>query len=86
MDARKTSLDQAAGLKLARSMKTVVACKGKKVTHWDMRKDAPGDAELAKALIGPSGNLRAPALITGDTLVVGFNEESYREYLVAKKG
>ena len=28
-------------------------------------------------MIGPSGNLRAPTLRVGTTLVVGFNDEMY---------
>ena len=36
--------------------------------------------ELA-VLLGPTGNLRAPAAVVGKTLVVGFNEEVYREAL-----
>jgi hypothetical protein len=41
-----------------------------------MQKDAvPGDAELKKLIIGPSGNLRAPTLRVGDRLFIGFNAE-----------
>ena len=32
-------------------------------------------------VIGPTGNLRAPTARIGKTLVVGFNEEMYRELL-----
>ena len=32
-------------------------------------------------LMGPTGNLRAPTLRIGDTLVVGFSEETYKEWL-----
>ncbi len=28
-------------------------------------------------MLGPTGNLRAPTLRTGKTVVVGFNDESY---------
>jgi hypothetical protein len=33
---------------------------------------------LYEHLIGPTGNLRAPALRLGRTLVVGFNEERWK--------
>jgi hypothetical protein len=33
------------------------------------------------SVLGPTGNLRAPALRTGKTLLVGFNEEAYRQIL-----
>ena len=29
---------------------------------------------------GPTGNLRAPTLRKGTTLLVGFNEETYQEH------
>ena len=33
--------------------------------------------EREKLVLGPSGKLRAPALIVGDALVVGFHPEVY---------
>jgi len=39
------------------------------------------DDEIAALIIGPSGNLRAPAFITGKRLVIGFEEGAYREVL-----
>ena len=51
--------------------------KGKKVLVFDMKKDPPAPAELAKAVLGPSGNLRAPTAKVGKTFVVGFNDEAY---------
>jgi len=47
------------------------------VQTFDMKKNPPGDAELLKAILGPTGNLRAPAIRKGKTLYVGFNEEAY---------
>lgn len=43
---------------------------------------APRDAgfaadELQRVAIGPSGNLRAPALRMGTTWVIGFHEAAY---------
>jgi hypothetical protein len=32
-------------------------------------------------MLGPTGNLRAPTLRVGRTLVVGFDEETYRKVL-----
>jgi hypothetical protein len=32
-------------------------------------------------MLGPTGNLRAPTLRAGRTLVVGFDEEAYRKVL-----
>ncbi len=57
----------------------VVVAKGKKVVTFDMAKDPPSKAELEKHVLGPTGNLRAPAIRTGKTWLVGFNEEAYGE-------
>ena len=57
----------------------IVVAKGKKVLTFDMKKDPPSNAELAKAVIGPSGNLRAPTIQTGKTWLVGFHEEAFGE-------
>jgi len=46
-----------------------------------MRKNAPDDDTLLAHMLGPTGNLRAPTLRVGKTLIVGFNEEVYRNAL-----
>ena len=60
-------------------MNDIFAAKGKRVTHINMKKDKPDAATLSKLLLGPTGNLRAPALRKGKTLVVGFDEETYQK-------
>ena len=40
----------------------------------------PPLAELAKATLGPSGNLRAPTLKLGDDWIVGFGQEAWDAY------
>lgn len=57
------------------------ASKGKKVVHVDLKKEKPGKETLLKLLLGPSGNLRAPTLRVGRTLLVGFDEATYSEVL-----
>ena len=44
-----------------------------------MTTDPPDKDTLLSHLLGPTGNLRAPAIRKGKTLYVGFNEEAYRE-------
>ena len=41
----------------------------------------PDRATLLGLLLGPSGNLRAPTLRKGRTLLVGFDEPTYRAIL-----
>jgi hypothetical protein len=79
VDAAKDRRGRAQALKLARSAGRVVAARGKKVVVFDMTNDAPDDDTLAAHLLGPSGNLKAPTLRIGDTLLVGFGEEAYRQ-------
>lgn len=80
VDARKETITAQNGLKLARTVDEIRVAKGNAVTKIDMKKGAPGDAELSKLIIGPTGNLRAPSLKHGKTLVVGFNDQLYGEF------
>ena len=78
VDATKKRFGRDEALKLAKAADRVVAGKGNKVVVFDMKK-APPDDELAAVLLGPSGNLKAPTLRVGRTLLVGFSEAAYRE-------
>ena len=60
-------------------MTTLVVAKGKKVTRVDLKKDRPDDETLAAMMLGPTGNLRAPTMKIGKTVLVGFNDELYEE-------
>ena len=79
VNAKKATLGETEALDLANSVNKIYAAKGKKVVQFDMKKDPPNDDELKKVLLGPTGNLRAPTLRTGKTLVVGFDEETYKQ-------
>ena len=61
-------------LELARSAGKIWAAKGKKLVAFDM-KDEPTDDDLAKAILGPTGNLRAPTIRRGKKMFVGFHAE-----------
>lgn len=47
----------------------------------DLKKEAPDDATLLALLLGPTGNLRAPTIRVGRTLMVGFDEVEYDKLL-----
>lgn len=68
-------------LALARKAKAVVATRGKQVVTLD---HTASDDELLAVLLGPTGNLRAPAAVVGDTLLVGFSPDVYAELLGGK--
>lgn len=59
----------------------IVISRGQKVERWELGSAAVANEELAGHLLGPTGNLRAPTLRIGTTLVVGFHEPTYREVL-----
>ena len=63
---------------LLKGIHDLYAAKGKKVVHFDFKKDKPAKDELLTAMLGPTGNLRAPTLRVGKTLLIGFNEEMYQ--------
>jgi hypothetical protein len=68
-------------LALARSVERIVVAKGKKVVTFDMKGDPPDEETLLAHLLGPTGNLRAPTLRHGKTLLVGFSDAAYQEVL-----
>jgi hypothetical protein len=55
--------------------------KGKKVVTIDMKAAPPDDDTLATHMLGPTGNLRAPTIKHGSTVLVGFSEEAYQDVL-----
>jgi arsenate reductase-like glutaredoxin family protein len=81
VDAKKTTLKEAEALALVREVDEIYASKGKQVVHLDLRKEKPDKAALLRLLLGPTGNLRAPTLRKGRTLLVGFDEVSYTAVL-----
>jgi arsenate reductase-like glutaredoxin family protein len=82
VDANKVRLGRGEAVALARSRaKKVVTGRGKNLVTIDLAKDAPDDDTLAGLLLGPTGNLKAPTLLVGKTLLVGFNEAAYGHYL-----
>lgn len=81
VDAKKSRFGRDEALRLAHSAEHVYVAKGKHVRHFNMRKAPPTDDELAAALLGPTGNLRAPTIRRGKSLFVGFQEAMFREHL-----
>jgi hypothetical protein len=81
VNAAKERKGRDEALKLARAAARVVVARGKKVVSFDMTRQPPDDDTLAAYLLGPTGNLKAPTLRVGDTLLVGFGEAAYQEVL-----
>lgn len=60
---------------LLRNASKLIVAKGKKLSEFKLRPTAT--AEAVQAMLGPTGNLRAPTLRIGKTLMVGYNEEAF---------
>jgi arsenate reductase-like glutaredoxin family protein len=79
IDARKVRYGDSDAVELLDGKSTLLVAKGKKVTKVDLRKDRPEDTALVGMMLGPTGNLRAPTLVVGKKVIVGFNEDLYAE-------
>ncbi len=55
----------------------LIVVKGKKVDEW--KPAGRADSAAVAAMLGPTGNLRAPTIRVGKTMVVGFSDEVYSE-------
>ncbi|MEZ4488912.1 MAG: ArsC family (seleno)protein [Cyanobacteriota/Melainabacteria group bacterium] len=83
VNAKKERLGAKEALDLTDSVKDLYVSKGKKVIHLDLADNSkkPGDDELVNLMLGPTGNLRAPTVKVGKTMIVGFNDEAYQQVL-----
>jgi len=75
--SRKLGRDDA--IRLAGAASRVIVAKGKSVVGFD---GGAGASEACiDAMLGPTGNLRAPTLVAGRTVLVGFDEGTWRSIL-----
>lgn len=81
VDARKATLREKEALALLGGVDEIYASKGKQVVRLDLTKDKADAATIKGLLLGPTGNLRAPTLRKGRTLIVGFDEATYGKLL-----
>ncbi len=81
VDARRTKLTLPDAQALLDGMEELIAAKGKRVERVDLRAGRPDKATLERLMLGPTGNLRAPTLKVGRTLLVGFDEATYKAVL-----
>ncbi len=75
--SRKLSRKDAAAI--AKQASLVVVAKGKKVSEF--KPGGKAGKELVDAMLGPTGNLRAPTIRAGKTVLVGFNDDVFAERL-----
>ena len=72
-------LSEADARELMKAASTLHVAKGKKLSEFKL--GAKPDAEAVAAMLGPTGNLRAPTIVRGKTLIVGFNEDLFTKLL-----
>jgi arsenate reductase-like glutaredoxin family protein len=81
VNAKSAALGKDEALKLAASANEIYASKGTKTVHLDLKKEKPSSDRIASIMLGPTGNLRAPTVKIGKTLIIGFDEETYNRLL-----
>ncbi len=62
---------------MAKAATTVFVAKGKKVSEF--KPAGKASAEVVAAMLGPTGNLRAPTIRKGKTVIVGYNDELFAQ-------
>jgi hypothetical protein len=67
-----------------RGVRRVVSSRGRSIQSATRQRgrDAEFLAAVKPLVIGPTGNLRAPTLLAGDLMIVGFHEDVYRQELL----
>ncbi len=76
---KKLKLEDA--LSLLAGMDELIVAKGKRVERLDLRAGRPDRQTVARLMLGPTGNLRAPTLRVGHRILVGFDEGVYKSVL-----
>jgi arsenate reductase-like glutaredoxin family protein len=69
-------LGEAEARKLIAAADQIRIAKGSKLEAFTGQDEA---GQFVSSMLGSTGNLRAPTIVVGSMLVVGFNEEVYRE-------
>ena len=62
---------------MAKSASRVFVAKGKKISEF--KPGGKASAEIVSAMLGPTGNLRAPTIRKGKTVVVGYNDDLFEQ-------
>lgn len=78
--AASAKLGKSDAAAMAKAASKVIVAKGKKLSEW--KPGGKAGADVVAAMLGPTGNLRAPTIRRGKTVLVGFNEEAYAKALL----
>ena len=69
-------------IKLLKGVKRLYISKGTKSQQYDISVEDTNIDEIVALMLGPTGNLRAPTLVCGENVLVGFNADTYSEVLL----
>jgi arsenate reductase-like glutaredoxin family protein len=81
VNAKKERIGDEGAIALLDGIKTLWVMRGQKVQSFDLVKERPDDEALIKVMLGPTGNLRAPTIRKGKTLLVGFHGDTFADLL-----
>src|SRR5262245_28537576 len=76
-DAKQDPVPRQRALELVAQARHLHSARGKSIANIDLRKEPPDEETLAKLVLRPEGDLRAPTLRLGTALIVGFHPEMY---------
>lgn len=78
-DARKEALAGEEVWDLFAGVKEIVVARGTKYLSFDPHQNSKED--ILKQILGRTATLRAPTLLIGDRLLVGYSDAMYAHYL-----
>ena len=78
---RSSTLKEAEAKALVGQVERIISARGKSVISLDLHSANPDWPDTRRLLMGPTGNLRAPTLRAGKSLLVGFNAEAFADVL-----
>ena len=79
VNAKQSVMKEKDALRLLAGADELWSMKGKRIVHVDLQKAQPSRADLLALVLGPTGNLRAPTIRKGRTIIVGFDEATFRQ-------
>ena len=75
----KSRMGREGALELVEQANAIHIARGKKLTSFDLKNDRPDDDTLMEHMLGRTGNMRAPTILVGKTIVVGYNADLFEE-------
>ena len=81
VNAKKQAYSESDARSLLNGIDLIISAKGKKVVTLSLKNPKLSWKEIAPLILGPTGNMRAPVVRKGKTLLVGFETATYQRLL-----